>query len=114
MNPKTLAILIAVACSVFGAIGQIFFKLGSQNLTFNIIEQLSNYKLIIGLTFYGIATIGYVFALKQANISILYPIIALSYVWVSILAVVFLHEPFPLYKWAGVAGLIVSIGVISG
>ena len=32
----------------------------------------------------------------------------------TILAVVFLHEPFPLYEWAGVAGLIVSIGVISG
>ena len=113
MNIKLTAIIITFICSIFGAIGQLFFKLGSKDLTFNLIEQLSNYKLIIGLFFYGIATIGYVFALKQVKLSILYPIVALSYVWVMILSIIFLKEIVPIYKWFGVLGLIISVGILS-
>jgi uncharacterized membrane protein len=113
MSPKLIAVLLAIGCSFLGAAGQIFFKLGSEQLTFNIFEQMTNYKLMIGLVFYGIATIGYVFALKQANVSMLYPIMALSYVWVIIMATIFLKEPFQTYKLIGIAGLFLSISIIS-
>ena len=113
MNPKIIAVLITIICSIFGAVGQLFFKLGSQQLTFNIIEQLTNYKLMLGLIFYGVATIGYIFALKQTDLSFLYPIIALSYVWTTILSVLILKEPYSHVKTVGLIGLITSIFLIT-
>ena len=50
---------------------------------------------------------------KFGNLSILYPIIASSYLWVSVFSNVFLHEPFPPVKWIGIVLIIAGIAVIS-
>lgn len=113
MPAKLTLILLVAFCALLGAIGQIFFKLASKDLTFEIMSLITNWKLIIGLVFYAVATILFVFALKQGNLSVLYPIIATSYIWVTIFAMVFLKETFPLYKWAGILMIIIAVGIIT-
>lgn len=106
-----LLILLVLFCALLGATGQIFFKLGSQNFNFDL-TLLTNWKLLIGLVLYGVATIIFIYALKFGNLSILYPIIATSYIWVAIFSVLFLNESFSPYKWIGVLLLIVGIIII--
>lgn len=106
-------ILLVAFCAWLGAIGQIFFKLASETLKFDFIALITNWKLFLGLTLYGIATILFLIALKHSNLSIAYPIIATSYVWVTILSKVFLNEPFPSYKWIGIIMIIMAVGVIT-
>jgi drug/metabolite transporter (DMT)-like permease len=92
---------IAVA-SVFGAIAQLLFKAG-LNPSLNII------KIGTGFGLYGISFIIYLLALRSLPLTTGYSLIALSYLWVMILSVLFLDESFSICKIVGALGLIVSV-----
>ena len=98
-------ILLVIFCSILGAFGQFFFKVG--------VEPFSLKKLIFGLFLYGLATILYIFALRGLDLSIAYPIIALSYLWVLLLSWGFLNESINGFKIAGTIFLIMSVGMIN-
>ena len=113
METRILIFLLVAFCALLGASGQIFFKLASENVSTNIMSWLFNYKLIIGLVLYGLATVLFVVALKFGNLSILYPIIATSYIWVTLFSITFLGESFPAFKWAGILLIISGVGIIT-
>jgi drug/metabolite transporter (DMT)-like permease len=112
MQTKMYVILLVAFCALLGAAGQVFFKLSSKSLSFNLLSLATNWKLIIGLVLYGLATVLFLIMLRQGNLSILYPIIATSYIWVALFSTIFLQEAFPAYKWAGVLLIIGGVIVI--
>ncbi len=103
---------VVLFCAFLGAIGQILFKLGAPSFALDA-SLLHNWHLILGIALYGIAMVLFIYMLKFANVSIVYPIIATSYIWVSLFAAMLLGEPFPLYKWSGVIMIIAGIAVIT-
>jgi len=110
---RNLIYLIVVCCSILGAIGQIMFAKGSQTINLSKpIELLTNYSLIVGFVCYGIATVVYIIMLQYGNVSVLYPIIALSYVWVLFLSAFLLGQPLTTFKMLGVALIIIGVGAI--
>jgi undecaprenyl phosphate-alpha-L-ara4N flippase subunit ArnE len=109
---RLIPIIVVAFCSILGATGQVFFKLGSENLKFNLTALITNWHLIVGLFCYAIATILFVSMLKHGKLSILYPVIALSYCWVVILSRIFLHEIFPSFKWIGISLIIIGVFII--
>lgn len=112
MQPKVLAILLVLGCSVLAAVGQIFLKIGSSGVNSNPLSWLTNTRLILGIGFYAISTILFVLALKLADVSILYPVIAASYIWVAILASIFLGENFSAMQWAGLVLILGGIVLV--
>jgi len=102
MKTKKEAIALVLLCTFFTAAGQIFLKIGSENLSFNILNLLGNLPLITGFVLYALGAVILVIALKHGELSVLYPIIAISLVWVSFLSVIFLNEIVNIWKWAGV------------
>lgn len=110
---EPVAVGLVLIAALLGAVGQLFFKIGAVQLGRGWTSWLMNWKLLMGLAFYGIATILFLYVLKSAPLSIAYPIIATSYIWVSLLAAAFLGEPFPVYKWSGVFLIIAGIIIIT-
>ena len=110
MNTSAIIILLVLFCAFLGSAGQILFKLASKDFTLNPWSWVKNYKFLIGVFLYAISAILFVWCLKQGNLSILYPLIATSYIWVSIFSFFILKEPFPVIKWLGI-GLIIA-GII--
>jgi uncharacterized membrane protein len=53
-----------------------------------------------------------ILALKDGQLSILYPIISLSYVWVNLLSMYFFHEHMNLFKAIGIALIIGGVGLL--
>jgi uncharacterized membrane protein len=102
-------IIITVFAAFIGAVGQIEIKKGSSQMSLNLNELLSNTHLIIGLSLYALCTLIYVYALSFGEVSVLYPILATSYIWVGLLASVFLGERFVPINWAGMLLIIVGI-----
>jgi uncharacterized membrane protein len=102
-------IIITVFAAFIGAVGQIEIKKGSYQMSFNLNELLGNSHLIIGLFFYAVCTLIYVYALSFGEVSVLYPILATSYIWVGLLASVFLGERFVPINWAGMFLIIVGV-----
>ncbi len=68
--------------------------------------------LFAGYCLYGLNTVLLVFALRDGELSILYPIIALTYVWVTILSVVLFHETMNFFKLAGVTIVVIGVAVM--
>lgn len=68
---------------------------------------------IAGCLLYVVGSILMILALRKGELSILYPIIATSYVWVSVLAPFFFpSEAMNGWKWAGVLFILLSISLL--
>ncbi len=107
-------IILLTALSAFiGSIGQLEFKRGATDLQFDIKMLLTNYHLIIGIAIYFVSTVIYVYALSKGQLSVLYPIIATSYIWTSIFAKIFLNEPVGTTSWIGIFFILLGIALIA-
>ena len=92
------AVLLVLACTVLGAAAQILLKIGMTHFSPQPIALLTNVPLVAGYTLYGMNTVMLVLALRDGELSMLYPIIALTYVWVTLLSYFVLAETPNLYK----------------
>ena len=107
-------IILLTALSAFiGSIGQLEFKRGADNLQFDIKLLLTNYHLIIAIAVYCVSTVLYVYALNKENLSILYPIVATSYIWTLMFSKIFLKEPIGLTSWTGVFFILLGVTLIA-
>jgi uncharacterized membrane protein len=109
---KNWIILLVLLCAILGAGGQIFFKLASKDVSLNLFDWITNYKFIFGAAMYALSAILFVWALKYGDLSILYPIIATSYIWVMIFSYLILGESFSLTKAIGTLLILLGIGAI--
>lgn len=91
---------------------QILWKKGSANLTFDVLSIITNYYLIMGIVLYVIGGTLIIIAFRGGEVSVLYPIIATSYIWVSLLSTKFLGEVMNIFKWIGVIAIIGGIILI--
>jgi hypothetical protein len=59
---------------------------------------ITNLKVLAGMMLCGVSAIVFVIALKYDSISVLYPVIAISYVWVAVVSKRVLCGPLSLKK----------------
>jgi len=68
------------------------------------LSSLKTYKnIIISVFIYGTSLLPLILALRYADLSLLYPLTALSYVWTAMYSARFLGEEINAYTWAGIA-----------
>ena len=103
---------LVLLASLVGSFGPILLKKGSDDFTFNIRKFIRNKPLIGGIFFYGMSTVIFLPALRGGELSILYPLVATSYIWVSLLSVKFLNEKMNTFKWFGITLIIVGVTFI--
>ncbi len=68
--------------------------------------------LFTGYAFYGVSTILLVLALRHGELSLLYPVIALTFVWVTILSVLIFHDSMNPLKLAGITTIILGVAIL--
>ena len=78
----------------------------------NLPLLLHNTALMAGLSLYGLFTLMLIFALRDGQLSILYPVIALNYVWVTILSLLLFNETMNPFKAAGVSAIVVGVVIL--
>ncbi len=123
--PRTLSrkdsTLLVVFCTFISAAAQVFFKIGANQLKLMggataVMAKpwilLLNYPLIAGLALYGLFTLFFIFALRDGELSVVYPIITLNYVWVMLLSVVLFHEALNPFKVCGVAAIMLGVMIV--
>ncbi len=77
-----------------------------------VARVFTNVPLFIGYALYGVSTLLLVLALRKAQLSILYPIISLTYVWVTILSLVIFHESMNVFKMIGLIVVITGVAIL--
>ena len=106
------AIVLVVFCTIFTSVGQLFWKLGANRLQLDFFSLITNYPLILGFISYAIGTVLLLNALKLGELSVLYPFISLSFIWVGILSIVFLGEIMTSLKWIAIILIIFGVSMI--
>lgn len=112
MAAELWAIGLVVFATIIGAFGPIFMKRGSKKFRLNFKDLITNYELMLGIGFYGLATILFVPALRGGDLSVLYPFISLSYIWVSLLSSRLVNEKMNKVKWLGILFIIIGVSLI--
>tara|TARA_Y100000310_G_scaffold47186_1_gene43796 strand:- start:22132 stop:22515 length:384 start_codon:yes stop_codon:yes gene_type:complete len=112
MTTKPWAIGIILFSTLLTSTAQLFYKFASDKLSFNILELITNYELIVGMVLYAVGGVLLILSFRGGEVSVLYPLFATSYIWVSFLSIYFLGEIMNLYKWLGVAAIILGIVLI--
>ncbi len=112
MATQLWAVGLVVIATLIGAFGPILLKKASARRLSKISSLMTNYPLFGGVALYAIGTVLFIPALKGGELSVLYPFVALAYVWVSLLSVKFLGEKMNKVKWIGIALIILGVTFI--
>jgi uncharacterized membrane protein len=112
MATELWAIGLVLLASLIGSFGPIMLKKASGKISISIKSLIKNYYLFLGILFYAIGTILFVPALKGGELSVLYPLVAITYVWVSLWSIKILKEKMNKQKWIGVALVIIGVAFI--
>lgn len=97
-------ILLMVISSFLTANGQLMWKLYLDNL--NVI------LLFLGFVFYGVGALSMILAFKFGELSVMYPMMCLSYVFAIINGYVFLNEALSLKSLLGIVFVIIGVTLI--
>jgi drug/metabolite transporter (DMT)-like permease len=106
------SIFLVLACTILGAAAQLLIKNGMDHLVMKPMALLTNLPLIGGYFLYGMNTVMLVLALRDGELSALQPIIAMTYVWVTLLSYTLLKESPNWFKNIGIATIVLGVGVI--
>ncbi len=112
MATELWAIGLVIFATIVGSFGPILLKKASTKKLLSIKSLITNYHLFGGFSLYALGTILFIPALKGGDLSVLYPFVALAYVWVSLLSVKFLGEKMNLMKWMGIGAIIIGVSLI--
>jgi drug/metabolite transporter (DMT)-like permease len=112
MATKLWAALLVLLTTLLTSSAQILWKIGSENLEFNMASILTNYPIFGGILLYMIGGVLLILSFRGGEVSVLYPIIATGYIWVSILSVRYLGEEINPFKWVGIIIIISGISLI--
>lgn len=110
--------LLVVCCTVIGAAAQVLIKKGAGALGPNptilhtALAMVLTPTLFAGYSMYGVSTVLLVLALRHGQLSLLYPVFAMTYVWVTVLSVLVFHESMNPYKIAGIVIIVGGIAVL--
>ncbi|MEI7869326.1 MAG: EamA family transporter [Candidatus Methylumidiphilus sp.] len=96
------------------SVGQILFKMVADKINPNhsIVSTITNPLLILALAVYGVATLLWIFSLRNVPLSLAYPFAALAFVFVPVMAHFALSEPLKAKTFYGfiliLAGVTIS------
>lgn len=110
---RAKSLTLVLGCTVLGAAAQILFKFGLKLMPqASPLAVLTNLPLMAGLTLYGASTLLLVLALREGELSLLYPVISLTYAWVAALSVLWLGEQMDALKAAGILVIIAGVALL--
>ena len=108
MNTPFSSMVWVSVGAVIGSLGAAGLKAGANSLHLNVRALLTNWKLFLGLSLYVISTVFYVKGISHGEISVLFPLVSLSYVWTALWSKIFFGESMTPAKYTGLGLIIVG------
>ena len=114
MQTKSWAVLLVLLLTILISAAQIFWKFGTQKLSLNLTSLLTNYQILIGFVLFFVVAVLFVIALKGGELTVLYPLLATSYVLVSLISPLFFpSDKLNAIKLLGIIIIIVGVYFIA-
>lgn len=94
--------------SVIGSFGAVYLKLGAAHLNRGF-RYIVNWQLALGIALFVGSSIPFVIALRHGELSVLYPMVSLSYLFALVWSRIFFNEPITRAKIGALALILVGI-----
>ncbi|MGE5570555.1 MAG: EamA family transporter [Rhodospirillales bacterium] len=110
-TPVQSIVLVAIA-SFIGSFGALFLKSGAGKLHLGMRYLIFNRRLLLGVALFCASSLAYVVGVRRGELSVLYPLVSLSYIWTLLWSVLFLKERLTRNKCVGLALIVAGIILI--
>ena len=107
MKTPVSSMLLVLVASVIGSLGAVGLKYGAGRLRLHWRSVLFNHHLAIGIALFLLSSYFFVLGVREGELTILYPMVSLGYVWTLVWSRLFFAEPFTRNKFIGL-GMILS------
>ena len=102
------SMLLVFAASVVGSFGAVFLKMGSAKVSGSI-WSFANPQLAFGVALYLGSSVFYALGIRGGQLSVLYPLVSLGYIWTILWARLFFRESFTTQKFLGLALILLGV-----
>lgn len=109
MTTPLSSMLYVLFASFIGSFGAVFLKGGADRLRFHWLALVSNWRLPLGVFFFLSASYFFVLGVKDGELSVLYPMVSLGYMWTMVWSRLFFKEAITRTKLLGLAAIFAGI-----
>jgi multidrug transporter EmrE-like cation transporter len=102
------SMLLVFAASVVGSFGAVFLKLGAARLNGSILSFL-NSRLLLGVALFLGSSVFYALGIRGGQLSVLYPMVSLGYIWTLLWSKLFFDEAFTSGKLVGLGLILLGV-----
>ena len=113
MTTPLHSILLVFLASFIGSFGAVFLKFGAGRLHRDLKTVLYNWRLALGVALYLLSFVFYYLGVREGELSVLYPMVSLGYIWTLVWSRLFFKEPISKRKVAGLSLIITGIIVLN-
>lgn len=98
--------------SFIGSFGAVLLKAGAKHAELKIRSLLTNWRLAAGVAAYVLSSVFFVFGLRNGELSILYPMVSLSYIWTVVWSKTFFGEKLTAAKFYALALILFGVALL--
>lgn len=112
MKTPVESMFLVLLAGFIGSFGAVLLKSGSAKLQHGLRYLFLNYKLAAGVALFVGSSYFFVLGVRAGELSVLYPLVALGYLWTLLWSRLFFKEPVTRNKFVGIALILVGIAFI--
>ena len=105
---KLKAISLALLCALLVSTATVFQKFAGERLP----ELITNWPILAAVFFYFLGLLFLVYALKHAEVTTIYPLVAVSYIISTLYALLIFQETITIFRWLGVLFIFLGVTLI--
>lgn len=102
------SMLLMLVASIIGSFGAVLLKLGAAELNKGFWHIL-NIKLAAGVVVYLVSWYFFVLGIRHGELSVLYPMVSLGYIWTLLWARLVFKEAFTRQKFLGLGLILLGV-----
>ena len=109
MSTPASSVGLVLLASFIGSFGAVFLKSGAGRLHRRWETVLLNWRLAAGVAAFVVSSMFFVAGVKNGELSVLYPMASLGYVWTMFWSRIFFGEPLTRTKFLGLGMILAGI-----
>ena len=109
MKTPLSSILLVLLASFIGSFGAVFLKSGAVRLQRKWESFLFNHRLATGISLFLLSSYFFVRGIRNGELTILYPMASLGYIWTALWSRLFFGEPFTRNKFMGLFLIVAGV-----